>query len=216
MVSFLLCSAFKSTLAQYFCYDPDSGYWSCISAFPSKIIRHIMEMIRTYIIKLQSQNLIHNNRLLSVPKISYEMIPIQDQFFISWTGIGVVCRNIGPLFLKNLYQNRTHFSIHAYNSFRSLALVFFGVFSRENWGYNDKAKLPMLMLSCWEKKPLLTTAVASIENEKIFLIGYLDVTLLYFTGNTFPFCTFQEISLYSLEILQFRSKTFSVYHTFTV
>ena len=81
------------TMAQYFCYDPDSGssafctgfrlkgYWSCISAFPSKIIRHIMEMIRTYIIKLQSQNLIHNNRLLAVPKISFEMIPIQDQCF---------------------------------------------------------------------------------------------------------------------------------------
>ena len=53
-------------MAQYFCYNPDSWssafwsgfrlkrYWSCISDFSSKIIRHIMYMIKTYIIKIQS------------------------------------------------------------------------------------------------------------------------------------------------------------------
>ena len=49
------------SMAQYFCYDPDlgssafwtgfrlKGYWSCISAFSSKIIRHIRYMIKTFI-----------------------------------------------------------------------------------------------------------------------------------------------------------------------
>ena len=54
------------TFAQYFCKRSRSrfrfkGYWSCISAFSSKIIRHIMYMIKTYIIKIQSRNLIHDN-----------------------------------------------------------------------------------------------------------------------------------------------------------
>ena len=44
-----------------------------ISDFSSKIIRHIM--IKTYIIKIQSRNLIQNNRLLAVPKLSFQMIP---------------------------------------------------------------------------------------------------------------------------------------------
>ena len=45
------------------------GYWSCISAFSSKIIRHIMYMIKTYNIKIQSRNLIHDNRLFAmIPK----------------------------------------------------------------------------------------------------------------------------------------------------
>ena len=36
-------------------------YWSCTSAFPSKIIRHIMYMIKTYFIKIQARNLINKN-----------------------------------------------------------------------------------------------------------------------------------------------------------
>ena len=40
------------------------GYWSWISAFSSKIIRHIMYMIKTWIIKIQPRNLIHDNRLI--------------------------------------------------------------------------------------------------------------------------------------------------------
>ena len=48
------------SLAQYFCKGSRSWYWSCISAFSSKIIRHIMSMIKTYIIKIQSRNLIHD------------------------------------------------------------------------------------------------------------------------------------------------------------
>ena len=42
-----------------------------------------MYMIKTYIIKIQSRNLIHDNRLLTVQKISFRMIsknknPYQD------------------------------------------------------------------------------------------------------------------------------------------
>ena len=50
------------------------GFWSCSSAFSSKIIRHIIYMIRTYIVKIQSRNLVHNHKLLIVPKISFKMI----------------------------------------------------------------------------------------------------------------------------------------------
>ena len=61
-------------MAQYFCKRSWSwfrlkGYWSFISAFSSKIIRHIMYMIKMYIIKSQSRNLIHDDRLLAmIPK----------------------------------------------------------------------------------------------------------------------------------------------------
>ena len=42
---------------------------SCISAFSSKIIRHYVYMIKTYIVKIQSRNLIHYHRLLAmIPK----------------------------------------------------------------------------------------------------------------------------------------------------
>ena len=34
-----------------------------------------MYMIKTYIIKIQSRNLIHDNRLLAIPKISFHTIP---------------------------------------------------------------------------------------------------------------------------------------------
>ena len=35
----------------------------------------VQKVIKMYIIKIQSQNLIHNNRLLAVPKMSFQMIP---------------------------------------------------------------------------------------------------------------------------------------------
>ena len=88
------------------------GYWSCTSAFSSKIISHIMYMIKTYIIKIQSWNLIQDNRLLAVQKMSFQMIRktkilnriIQSKMILvqvkkiwTWTGIGIVCRNIGPI-----------------------------------------------------------------------------------------------------------------------
>ena len=41
----------------------------------SNIKRHIMYMIKTYIIKTQSPNIMHDNRLLTVPKIYFQMIP---------------------------------------------------------------------------------------------------------------------------------------------
>ena len=90
------------------------GFWSCTSTFSSKMIRHILYMIKTYIIKIQSRN--HDNRLLAVPKISLQlipktkilnriiqskMIPVQVQICLTWTGIGIVCRNIGPIFTKS-------------------------------------------------------------------------------------------------------------------
>ena len=100
-------------MAQYFCKRSRSrfrltGYWSCISVFSSKIIRHIMYMIKTYIIKIQSQNLTHDHRLFKkLPfkwswKTKSKMIPVQAQIFWAWTGIGIVCRNIGPLSTKSL------------------------------------------------------------------------------------------------------------------
>ena len=87
------------------------GYWSSTSAFSSKIIRHIMHMIKTHIVKIQSQNLMHDHRLLAVAKISFQMIQktkilnriIQSKmipvYVQTWTGIGLVCRNIGPIML---------------------------------------------------------------------------------------------------------------------
>ena len=36
-------------------------------------------MIKTYIIKIQSRNLIHDQRLLAVPKISFQMIPKKNK-----------------------------------------------------------------------------------------------------------------------------------------
>ena len=96
------------------------------------MIRHIMYMIKTYIIKIQSQNPIHDNRRLTVPKISFKwprktkiliriiqskMIPIQDQIFWTWTRIGVVCRNIGPLKTTDLRPPPTqieHFILLVY------------------------------------------------------------------------------------------------------
>ena len=45
-----------------------------------------MEHMKNAIIKFQSQNLIHTNGLLAVPKksstIQSKMIPIQDKFFL--------------------------------------------------------------------------------------------------------------------------------------
>ena len=88
--------------------------------FFSKIIRHIMDMIKTYIIKIQSRNLIHNNRLLAMipknkdpwqdhplkndPRSGSNFLSLNrdrdrlqkywanDQIFWAWTGIEIVCR----------------------------------------------------------------------------------------------------------------------------
>ena len=56
-----------------------------------------MYMMKTYIIKIQLQNLIHDHRLLAVPKISFQMIlknkdPQQDhqvKFFEPEPGLGL-------------------------------------------------------------------------------------------------------------------------------
>ena len=61
--------------------DPGSGSKRVDPVFllflliSSSIKRHIMYKIKTYIIKIQSRNIIHDNRLLAVPKISFQMIP---------------------------------------------------------------------------------------------------------------------------------------------
>ena len=57
------------------------GHFLCVwnsvanfSVFSSKIIRHIMYMINTYIIKIQSRNLTHDHRLSAVQKVFFQMI----------------------------------------------------------------------------------------------------------------------------------------------
>ena len=87
--AFQLKNFFCLKLGVYFCTDKFwdffrlkkfwdfcrlKGCWSCLFAFASKIIRHIMYMIKTYFVKIQSQNLEHNHKLLIVPKISFQMI----------------------------------------------------------------------------------------------------------------------------------------------
>ena len=74
-----------------------------------------MYMIKTYVIKIQSQNLIHVNRLLTVPKISFQMIlkakirnriiqskmiSIQDQVFEPESGSGSFAEILGLYFMS--------------------------------------------------------------------------------------------------------------------
>ena len=48
-------------------------------------------MIKTYIFKIQSRNLIHDQRLLAVPKISFQMIPKnKDHLVKNDTGSGSI------------------------------------------------------------------------------------------------------------------------------
>ena len=70
-------------------------------------------MIKTYIVKNQSRNLIEGNRLLAVPQnflsndpekqrsltgsSSQKLSRLRLKFLLTWTGIGIVCRNIGPI-----------------------------------------------------------------------------------------------------------------------
>ena len=91
-------------MAQYFCYDPEQERQLFEPGSGSKgidpvlllflQIRHIMYyMIKTYIIKIQSRNLIHDHRLLAAPKISFQMIaknkdPYQDHPVINDPGSG--------------------------------------------------------------------------------------------------------------------------------
>ena len=73
----------RCSLAQYFCKRSRSrfrlkGYWYCISAFSSMIIRQIMCTIKTYIIKIQSGNLIHEKN-----KDSWQDHPVKN-----YSGLG--------------------------------------------------------------------------------------------------------------------------------
>ena len=49
------------------------------------------------IIKIQSQNLIHAKRLLAAQKNSFQVIPIQDQFFEPELGSGLFTEILGHL-----------------------------------------------------------------------------------------------------------------------
>ena len=86
--------------------------WLCFSAFSSKMISHEVYIVKTHFVKIQSQNLAHNHKLLIAPKISFQMIlKMSSQkwfrfslnFFESekvskfWDRIGIVCRKTGPI-----------------------------------------------------------------------------------------------------------------------
>ena len=59
-------------------FEPESGSKGIDPVFllflQRYVIRYIMYMIKTYIIKIQSRNLTHDNRLLTVQKMSFQMI----------------------------------------------------------------------------------------------------------------------------------------------
>ena len=61
--------------------------------------------------------------------IQSKMIPIQDQFFWAWTGIQIVCRNIGPLSSK---FSRIHEMLSKSVALVDWVSVFSATFSERN------------------------------------------------------------------------------------
>ena len=131
-------------------------------------------MIMTYIIKIQSRNLIYYHRLLAmIPKnkdriIQPKIIPVQVQIFWAWTGIGIVRKNIGSMLfrmilsmiMKEVMQICLKFShkIERCRHRRSLS------------GVNPKLKAKFL----WAVKQCQTQCVinVSIENSRINFIQH--------------------------------------------